>query len=94
MESHNFGDQIILGIASGLGVAILLGTWKFINDKRDTNRIIDFLKNSEAATEQRFKSSHAISSDTNLSEERVRKLCSKTGRIKRNTREKESWRLA
>ncbi len=94
MEPHNFSDQIILLIASALVVAILLGVFKVISDKRDTNTIIAFLKDSEAATEDRFRSNHAIASDTNLSEERVRKLCSKTNRIRRNPKEKESWCLA
>ncbi len=93
MESQSLSDQILIAIVSGLIVAILLGAWKVAHDRRDTNKIVTFLKNSEATTENTFRSNHAISSNTNLSEERVRKLCSKSNKIKRNTKEKESWRL-
>ena len=93
MEQQSLSNQIIIGIISSLVVAIMLGAWKIIHDRRDTNKIISFLKNSAATTKNTFRSNHAISSDTNLSEERVRKLCSKSKKIKRNTMEKESWRL-
>ncbi len=93
MEQHTLSDQIIIGIVSGVIVVVLLGIWKVIHDQKDTDKIITFLNNSEATTDNTFRSNHAISSDTNLSEDRVRKLCSKSRKIKRNTKEKESWRL-
>ncbi len=85
--------QIIIGVISGVIVTLLLGAWKVIHDRKDTNRIITFLENSKATTKHTFRSTHAISSDTNLSEERVEKLCSKSNNIKRNTEKKKSWRL-
>ena len=86
-------DQIITGIVSTLVVAILLGIWKVFRDKKDTGKIVFFLRNSKATTDNTFRSNHAISSGTNISEERVRNLCSKCEKIKRNELEKESWRL-
>ena len=93
MEQHRLIDQIIVGLISGLVIAIFLGVWKIIHDMIDTNEIIKFLKKSAATTEDTFRSNHAISSEINLSEERVRKLCSNSKKIKRNIKEKESWRL-
>jgi len=87
------GEQIIIGIVSGIAVLIIIGIIKMIKDKSDTNKIISCLQNSLKTTDHTFRSNHAIASDTNLSEERVRKICSKAKEIKRNTNEKESWQL-
>jgi len=88
------GDQIIISIVSGIAIVIILGIIKIIKDKADTNKIIKYLTGSLKTTEHTFRSNHAISSGTNLSEERVRNLCSKSKTIKRNTNKKESWQLA
>lgn len=87
-------EQIITGIVSGLVVAISLWLVKIARDIKDTKAIINFLRKSKEATEYSFRSNHAIASNTHLSEERVRKLCSKSRKkIKRNEKEKESWNL-
>ena len=86
-------DQIFTGIISGIAVIIIIGIIKMVKDKSDTNKIISYLQESLKTTDYKFRSNHAITSDTNLSEERVRNLCSKSKAIKRNTSEKESWQL-
>ena len=86
-------NQIIIGIVSGIAIIIIIGVINMIKVKIDTSTIISFLKNSVKTTDNTFRSSHAISSETNLSEERVRNLCSKSKLIKRNTNERESWQL-
>ncbi len=86
-------DQILIGIVSGIAVIIIIGFVKMVKNKSDTNKIISFLQTSLNTTGYTFRSNHAISSDTNLPEERVRNLCSKSKKIKRNTNEKESWQL-
>ena len=86
-------SNIIIGIISGVTVALLIWLIKTINSKIDTHKIIIFLQKSKATTKHTFRSNHAISSATNLSEERVRTLCSKSTQIKRNEKQKESWQL-
>ena len=86
-------EQIIIGIVSGIAVIAIAAIVKHAKDKIDTNKIISFLEASANDTDFTYRSNYAISSETNLSEERVRKLCSKSKKIKRNTKEKESWRL-
>lgn len=86
-------DPILVGIVSGIAVIIIISIAKMAKDKSDTNKIISFLQTSLNTTDHKFRSNHAISSDTNLPEERVRILCSKSKKIKRNTNEKESWQL-
>ena len=86
-------DQILIGIISGIAVIIIIGIVKMIKDKSDTNKIISYLQASLKTSDYKLRSNHAIASETNLSEERVRNLCSKSTAIKRNTNEKESWQL-
>lgn len=86
-------DEIIIGVVSGLAVAILMWVVKVIRDAKHTQSILKFLRNSKESTEFSFRSNYAIASATNLSEDRVRKLCSKSKKIKRNEKEKESWKL-
>ena len=86
-------EQIITGIVSGLAVALVIWVTKLVRNKRDTDRITDFLARSKETTGFSFRSTHAIASATHISEERVRTLCGNCKRIKRNEKERESWRL-
>jgi CRISPR/Cas system CSM-associated protein Csm2 small subunit len=85
------------GIVQGVLVAIIIGAFTMIVNrlkfKRDEKKIITFLKKSNQKTSHTFRSTHAIVSDTNLSENRVRKICSLSKQIRRNQKEKESWTL-
>jgi len=79
---------------TGILVAVLIGMWKISRAKKDTNKIVNFLRGSANTTEYIFRTTHRISSETNLPEDKIRKLCSKSRLIIRNQKEKESWRLA
>jgi len=80
---------------------ILLGTLtpailfvvKNIENNRYTNRINRFLTESEQASTYHYRSTHAISANTNIPIVDVRALCSTSKNIKRNTLKKETWRL-
>ena len=73
-----------------IGIAALAGLmWQSRKMTEDTNKIISLLDNGDYD----FRSTHAIASNTNLSEDRVRALCSKNRQIRRNENEKESWTL-
>lgn len=85
---------IITAIVSSLVVALLYWLVKAFRDWKDTKAIIAFLEESKSSTHFTFRSNHAIASAINLGEERVRKLCSRSRKIRRNKKEKESWRLA
>jgi hypothetical protein len=82
-------------LASVLPPILAVAGWvlKWLRDKRDGNRIYDFLLKSAATTPWRFRSTEAISSATHLPRRRVEKLCIRDKRIKRNEKEKESWQL-
>ncbi len=84
-------------LVSGL-IVIIVGTmaggvWKWYRDRRDSRKIYNFMLESKAGTGFTFRTTQAISSATKLPEKRVAGLCNKHPKIKRNEREKQSWRV-
>ena len=71
----------------------LVWLFKWFQDKRDRDKIYKFLRRSAKERGWVFRTTHAISSGTKIPENRVSKLCNRDKRIKRNEKEKESWRL-
>lgn len=80
-------------IIAGIVVASIVVLSKSIYDYLATNKIIKFLQHSGANKKYKYRSSHAISSETKISEDKVRRLCTKCKKIKRSAKEQESWRL-
>lgn len=84
-------------LVSALVAATLIGifSWfvKFTRDSRDKEKIYKYLQQSRLNTDYTFRSTEAISSDTKIPENRVAELCSRHPSIKRNEKEKQSWRL-
>jgi len=79
-----------------VGAAIIGGLswlWRTNQYNKDSNAIMSFLTNSSKDTSFTFRSTEAIASHTNLTESRVSTICAKHQNIKRNTNEKQSWRL-
>lgn len=89
-----FNNGIVQGVLATIIGVLILGLFGWIKFKRDEKIVTDFLKKSGVETNHTFRSTHAISSATNLSEERIRKVCSKCSRIRKNQKEKESWKLS
>ena len=87
-------EGVAEAIIAGIVVAALVILSKSIIDYLATNKIIEFLQCSGENKNYRYRSSQAISSETNIPEDRVHKLCSRCKKIKRSSRQKESWRLA
>lgn len=81
-------------VAPVLSGAVLVAMFKYIITKlklkNDEKKISDFLKGDKQYT---FRSVHAIASNVNLSEARVREVCGNSKIFKRNELEKESWKL-
>jgi len=86
-------NSIVQSVLAALIIAFLYWVIGYIRRRIDENKIVIFLKKSAAETEHNFRSTHAISSATNLTESRVNKVCSRSKRIRRNQKEKESWAL-
>ena len=91
--SEFFKNGILQGVLATIIGAIILGVFGWLKFKRDENIVTKFLKNSGVETGHTFRTTHAISSATNLRCERIKKVCSKSPRIKRNEKEKELWKL-
>lgn len=80
----------LLEAGTRTGIVSEFGLLKF---KRDEEIVTKFLKNSGVNNSHTFKTTNAISSATNLSKERIRNVCSKSSRIRRNQKEKGLWKL-
>ncbi len=85
-------------IASAVAIIVaiagaLVWLFKWYRDKRDSDKVYKFLRRSEKERGWAFRTTHAISSATKIPKNRVSELCSRDKRIKRNEKEKESWRI-
>lgn len=90
ISSNNLASALVAAAI----LAIIGGAWKWRLDRRDSKKILDFMLKSKAETDFTFRSTEAIASHTKICESRVAHLCSKHPRIKRNEKEKQSWRIA
>lgn len=87
-------EKSTLTLIDGLLLALIIGCVafgvNFVRDRRDKRRIYQLLRETPGV----FRSTTAISSETGIGVERVRKVCELDHeRIRRNEREKESWTL-
>jgi hypothetical protein len=78
-------------ILGGCSVVFILQTIKSTKDRRDSNRIYQFLCRS--VKDGQFCSSEAISAVTNLQVSRIADLCSKHGHIERKQHQRHMWRV-
>jgi hypothetical protein len=62
-------------------------------DRRDSNRIYQFLCRSVKDGQYTFRSSEAISAVTNLTVSRIADLCGKHGHIERKEKQRHMWRV-
>ena len=91
--SDFFKNGIVQGVLATLVVVLILGLFGLLKFKRDEKIVTKFLKNSGVDNSHTVKTTNAISSATNLSKERIINVCSKSSMIKRNQKEKGSWKL-
>jgi len=91
-------EGIVTGAAGGASAGIIImglqGIKEYYLRNRDTNRILDWLREAAKDSDaKKWRTTHAIASYTNLTEDRVRFLCSTCNKIARSTKEKEVWAL-
>ena len=86
-------NQLVSGLVVAGVIADVGAGWKWNHDRRDSKRIYDFMLKSNSETDFTFRSTEAISSATKIPEKRVSGVCSKHPKVKRNEKEKQSWKL-
>ena len=92
-------EGIIIGAFGGAGAGVciwLLNLWREKQiEQRDKERVYNWLlNNADHSSEHKFRSSRTIASHTNLTEDRVRYICSTDERIVWSTGEREDlWGL-
>jgi len=60
-------------------------------DRKDKRKVYKWLDEFTDENEKRWRSTHAIASHTNLTEDRIRNICSKHKKIIRSDKQKEAW---
>ncbi len=82
------------GAAAGLvilAVQVARNAWR---DSKETERVFKWLEENSDEKKQPFRTTRAIASYNNLTDDRVRYLCSKDDRIKRSTGDKDDlWSI-
>lgn len=81
--SDFFNNGIVQVLLATLVGVLVLGIFGWLKFKRDEKLVARFLKNSGVENGHAFRTTDAISSATNLSKERIRKVCSKSPMIRR-----------
>ena len=84
-------------LAATLIGALILGLfaklWQYYIRWTHEARVINFLQLSARDGRYQFRTTAAIAAETKLTEARVEDICSAHRRVKRNTAQKQSWRL-
>ena len=84
-------NEIVQWIFGALVAAVVLGLFGWYKFKRDEKLVTEVLRKSPVDSRAGRKTSYEISSVTKLHEKRVRKICRKSTRIKKEN--DGSWRL-
>jgi len=84
---------LVSAIVGVCAVVFILRAIKSVKDRRDSNRIYEFLRRCAKDGQYIFRSSEAISTVTRLPESRIADLCSKHGHIERKQGQRHTWRV-
>ena len=91
---HPITEHVLVSaIVGGCAVVFILRAIKSVKDRRDSNRIYEFLRRCAKDGHYTFRSSEAISTVTRLPESRIADLCSKHGHIERKEGQRHTWRV-
>jgi len=87
MISKYFLESAVVGSCS---VVFILRAFKTVKDRRDSNRIYQFLRRSVKDGHYRFRNSEAISAATHLSISRIADLCTKHPHVEHKAHERHT----
>lgn len=90
--SDFFNNDILQWLLGTLIGGLILGLLGWLKFRRDEKIVSEFLKKSGVETGHTYRTTQTISSVTNLSKKRIRKVCNKSSRIK-NGKDKDSWKI-
>jgi hypothetical protein len=88
-----YNNPLLATVVGALVILVLRWLWSWGQNKRDSDAIYRFMLASKQGGQFTFRSTQAISAQTRIAESRVEQLCSRHPKIRRNEREKQSWRL-
>ncbi len=76
-------NEVVHVVLATLAVVVILGVFGWLKFRRDEKIVMEFLKNSGVESRDDPATTIAISAATRLSETRIRKVCSKSARIRK-----------
>jgi hypothetical protein len=85
-----FTNGIVQSVIAALIFALLVWGYKKVHFCWDERKILNFIKSSQHT----FRSTEAIAASTNLESSRIQHVAEKSKKLRRNSKEKESWCLA
>ncbi|MCK4798274.1 MAG: hypothetical protein KAT05_12910 [Spirochaetes bacterium] len=74
-------------------IQIFLFLFRRNNFHQEEKNIVDYLKESIKSSEYKFRSTNIICNTFNLPEERVRNICNRSKKIRRNEKKEDTWTL-
>ncbi len=86
---EDLNNGIIQSVIGAILFALIIWGVGFVRFRIDETKIVKFIRGSEYT----FRSTEAIVASTNLSKSRVEHVCSKSKSIRRNEKERESWKV-
>lgn len=85
-----FKNGIVQSVIAALIFALLVWAYKKVHFWWDERKIFNFIKSSSHT----FRSTEAIAASTNLEAARIQHVAAKSKKLRRNSKEKESWCVA
>ncbi|BCV62019.1 hypothetical protein TUM17386_16900 [Shewanella algae] len=84
-----FKNGIVQSVAATLIVTLLVWGYKKAHFWWDERKILNFINSSKHT----FSSTEAIAASTNMESSRIQHVAAKSKKLRRNSKEKESWCL-
>lgn len=88
--SDLFGNGIVQSVVAAIVFAVIVWLYQRMHFWWDERKIFNFINESS----ETFRSTEAIAANTHLETSRIQYVAAKSKRIRRNSKEKESWCLA
>jgi len=86
-------NGIVQAVLVAFAAVAVLGLFGWLKFKRDEKVVEEFLKDSGLPDRKRFSTTIEIATATSLHEDRIRKICKKSTRIKKEHKDDDTWKL-
>lgn len=89
-----FDNEFVQGVLLAIIGILILGVFGWLKYRRDEKIVTKYLQEYAADSKHTKRTTQAISSATDLSEERIRKICTNHSNVSKHPKQTESWKLS